>query len=185
MQPDDGPVLVTGASGGVGTVAIMLLSSLGYEVVAASGRGSENEAFLTELGASRIISREELARPCKPLESETWAAVVDCVGGEVLATAIAQTRYEGIVTACGLAGGIGLASTVMPFILRGVTLRGIDSVMASQPRRQRAWDRLATLVDTGKLADIYTTEPMANVPQLAQDIIAGKVRGRVVIDVNR
>ena len=183
-KPSDGPVLVTGASGGVGSTAIMLLSALGYEVVAASGRSGENEAFLTGLGASRLIGREDLARDAKPLEGETWAAVVDSVGDAVLATAIAQTKYEGIVAACGLAGGVGLKTTVMPFILRGVTLRGIDSVMASQARRQRAWDRLAELVDAAKLSEIYSVEPLANVPQIADDIIAGKVKGRVVIELN-
>lgn len=184
VKPADGPILVTGASGGVGSVAVTLLSKLGYDVVASSGRSAENRSFLTSLGASRIIEREELARPAKPLETETWAAVVDCVGGEVLATAIAQTKYEGVVTACGLAGGVSLPSTVMPFILRGVTLRGIDSVMASQTRRQRAWDRLAELIDPAKLAEIYTVEPLSAVPRLADKIIAGKVKGRVVIDVN-
>lgn len=183
-KPGDGPVLVTGASGGVGSTAIMLLSALGYEVVAASGRSGENEAFLTGLGASRLIGREDLARDAKPLEGETWAAVVDSVGDAVLATAIAQTKYEGIVAACGLAGGVGLKTTVMPFILRGVTLRGIDSVMASQARRQRAWDRLAELVDAAKLSEIYSVEPLANVPQISDDIIAGKVKGRVVIELN-
>ncbi|WP_333569134.1 MDR family oxidoreductase [Sphingorhabdus sp.] len=184
IKPGDGPVLVTGASGGVGSVAVMLLSALGYEVVAASGRAEDNEKFLSDLGASRLIGRNELARAAKPLEAETWAAVVDSVGSEVLATAIAQTRYEGIVAACGLAGGTGLASTVMPFILRGVTLRGIDSVMASQARRQRAWNRLAELVDKSQLASIYSVEAMSEVPRLAHEIIDGKIRGRVVIDVN-
>jgi acrylyl-CoA reductase (NADPH) len=183
-KPSDGPVLVTGASGGVGSTAVMLLSALGYEVVAASGRSDENEAFLKGLGASRLISREELARDAKPLEAESWAAVVDSVGDAVLATALAQTKYEGIVAACGLAGGAGLKTTVMPFILRGVTLRGVDSVMASQQRRQRAWDRLAELVDANKLAEIYSVEPMDRIPQLAEDIVAGKIRGRVVIDLN-
>jgi len=183
-KPGDGPVLVTGASGGVGSVAVMLLAALGYDVVAASVRTQENEGFLLDLGASRLIGREELARAAKPLEAETWAAVVDSVGAEVLATALAQTRYEGIVAACGLAGGTGLPTSVMPFILRGVTLRGIDSVMASQARRQRAWNRLAQLVDKARLASIYSVEPMSEVPRLASDIIDGKIRGRVVVDVN-
>lgn len=183
VWPGDGPVLVTGASGGVGSVAVMLLARLGYEVVAASGRSEASRAFLEGLGAGRVIGREELARDARPLEGETWAAVVDSVGDGVLATAIAQTRYEGIVTACGLAGGFALKTTVMPFILRGVTLRGIDSVMAAQPRRQRAWDRLAELVDLKKLRSIYAVEPMAQVPELADALLDGKVRGRVVIDV--
>jgi acrylyl-CoA reductase (NADPH) len=130
------------------------------------------------------VAREQLAREAKPLEAETWAAVVDTVGDKVLGAAIAQTRYEGIVAACGLAGGVGLPTTVMPFILRGVTLRGIDSVMASLPRRQQAWSRLAELVDPAKLAGIYRVEPLARVPELAAELLAGKIQGRVVIDVN-
>lgn len=184
VKPGDGPVLVTGASGGVGSVAVMLLARLGYEVVASTGRVAESKAFLEGLGASRLMGREELARDAAPLEAETWAAVVDCVGGKVLATAIAQTRYEGIVAMTGLTGGTALPITVFPFILRGVTLRGIDSVLASRERRQRAWNRLAALVDTSKLARIYTVEPLARVPALADQILAGQVRGRIVIDVN-
>lgn len=184
VLPEHGPVLVTGAAGGVGSVAVHLLAKLGYEVEAATGRAEETGDFLKGLGATGLLAREALARDCKPLEKEHWAAVVDCVGGQTLATALAQTRYEGIVTACGLAGGTGLPTTVMPFILRGVTLRGIDSVMASRERRQRAWDRLAELMDLEALAAISRTEPMSKLPELANDILAGKIRGRVVIDVN-
>jgi acrylyl-CoA reductase (NADPH) len=184
VKPGDGPVLVTGASGGVGSVAVMLLAKLGYEVVASTGRVNESKAFLEGLGASRLIGREELAREAAPLEAETWAAAVDCVGGQVLATVIAQTRYEGIVAMTGLTGGVALSTTVLPFILRGVTLRGVDSVLASRPRRQRAWNRLAELIDPVKLAGIYTKEPLARVLELADQILAGQVRGRVVIDVN-
>lgn len=184
VTPEDGPVLVTGAAGGVGCVAVMLLARLGYQVTACTGRVKQARTFLEGLGASQILDRQELARDPKPLESENWAAVVDTVGGNTLATAIAQTKYEGIVAACGLAGGAGLPGSVMPFILRGVTLRGIDSVMAPMARRQRAWDALAELIDQDKLATIYTTEPLANVPRLASDILAGKIKGRVVIDVN-
>lgn len=184
IKPEDGPVLVTGAAGGVGSVAVMLLAKLGYQVTASTGRVDEAREFLEKLGASEIIARENLARDPKPMEGEIWAAVVDTVGANTLATAIAQTKYEGIVTACGLAGGVGLPSNVMPFILRGVTLRGIDSVMAPLPRRQRAWDALAELVDHALLAEIYTVEPLTNVPQLATDILAGKIKGRVVIDNN-
>ncbi|MFM7274987.1 MAG: MDR family oxidoreductase [Gammaproteobacteria bacterium] len=182
-RPDDGPVLVTGAAGGVGSVAVMLLASLGYRVTAGTGRVAETETFLRGLGASDLLGREALARDTKALEAETWAAVVDTVGDKVLATALAQTRYEGIVTACGLAGGAGLPSSVMPFILRGVTLRGIDSVMASQPRRQAAWEALARLVDRARLRAIYRVEPLDAVPALAAELIAGRVRGRIVIDV--
>lgn len=184
VKPGDGPVLVTGAAGGVGSVAVMLLATLGYEVCAATGRVEETGEFLRSLGASRILDRAELARDSKPLEAETWAGVVDTVGDKVLATALAQTRYEGVVAACGLAGGAALPTTVMPFILRGVTLRGVDSVMAALERRQRAWDDLARLVDTDLLARIYRVEPMSAVPTLANEIIAGHIRGRVVIDVN-
>ncbi len=185
VQPDAGPVVVTGAAGGVGTVAIMLLAKLGYPVTAATGRVEEARALLEQLGASEIIPRAELARDAAPLEAERWAAAVDTVGANTLASVIAQTRYEGIVTACGLAGGAGLPTSVMPFILRGVTLRGIDSVMAAQPRRQRAWDELAKLVDRNLLRAIYQVEPLARVPELGRAILAGAIKGRVVIDVNR
>lgn len=184
ITPEHGPILVTGAAGGVGSVAISLLSGLGYSVTASTGRVDETSEFLTSLGADTIISREDLARDSKPMEKETWAAVVDTVGDKVLATALAQTKYEGLVAACGLAGGMGLPTSVAPFILRGVTLRGIDSVMASQPRRQRAWDALAELTDQQALATIYRTEPMSSLPKLAEQIIAGQIKGRVVIDVN-
>jgi len=184
IGPDAGPVLVTGASGGVGSIAVMLLDKLGYEVVAASGRAKDNQEFLRGLGAAEVIDRDELARDPKPLESERWAAAVDVVGGQVLSTVIAETRYEGLVAACGLAGGVGLNSTVMPFILRGVTLRGIDSVMASMERRRRAWSALSELIDKHKLREDYTVEPMSRVPELAEQILEGRIRGRVVIDVN-
>lgn len=184
VKPEDGKVLVTGASGGVGSVAVSLLSSLGYEVVASSGRTSENGDFLKGLGAAELIERHELARDSKPVESESWAAVVDCVGGKTLATAIAQTKYAGIVTMCGLTGGSELNTTVIPFILRGVRLVGIDSVMAPLALRQRAWNRLADVLDLDKLAEIYTVEPLAKVPELADKILQGQVKGRVVIDVN-
>ena len=184
VSPAAGPVLVTGAAGGVGSVAVMLLSGLGYTVTALTGRVQESGDFLRDLGAIDVMARDQLARDAKPLEAETWAAVVDTVGDKVLGTAIAQTRYEGIVAACGLAGGAALPTTVMPFILRGVTLRGIDSVMASIPRRQQAWNRLAELVDPAKLAQIYRVEPLARAPELAAELLAGKVQGRIVIDVN-
>lgn len=184
VTPKDGPILVTGAAGGVGSVAIMLLASLGYQVTAATGRVDEAKTFLESLGATAIIARAELARDAKPLEAELWAATVDTVGGKTLASALAQTKYEGIVAACGLAGGADLPSTVMPFILRGVTLRGIDSVMAPLARRQRAWAALAELIDHQLLAEIYKIEPLAKVPELAAEILAGKIKGRVVIDVS-
>ncbi|GMU45689.1 MAG: quinone oxidoreductase YhdH/YhfP family protein [Porticoccaceae bacterium] len=184
IKPDAGPVVVTGAAGGVGTVAIMLLAKLGYQVCAATGRVEEARPLLERLGAGELIARSELARDPAALETERWAAAVDTVGANTLASVIAQTRYEGLVAACGLAGGAGLPTTVMPFILRGVTLRGIDSVMAALPRRQRAWDELAQLVDRELLRAIYRVEPLARVPELAKAILAGQVQGRVVIDVN-
>lgn len=184
VKPEDGRILVTGASGGVGSVALSLLSSLGYQVTASSGRISENGDFLKDLGASSLIERDELSRDSKPMESETWAAVVDCVGGKTLVTAIAQTRYGGVVTMTGLTGGIDLPMTVMPFILRSITLRGIDSVLAPRELRQRAWDRLTEVLDLEKLSEIYTIEPLAKVPELADRILAGQIKGRVVIDVS-
>ena len=185
VKPEDGPILVTGAAGGVGTVAVSLLSTLGYEVHASTGRVEEQGDFLRGLGASALVARQDLARDSKPLEKELWAGVVNTVGNQVLATAIAQTKYEGVVTACGLAGGAALPSSVMPFILRGVTLRGIDSVMASLERRQRAWDALAATMNREHLAQLSREVPMSEVPDLAPKILAGEVAGRLVVDVNR
>jgi len=184
VQPEDGPILVTGAAGGVGSVAVSLLATLGYEVHASTGRVDSEGDFLQGLGAKALVPRSDLSRDCKPMERETWAGVVDTVGDKVLATAIAQTRYEGVVTACGLAGGAGLPTSVMPFILRGVTLRGVDSVMASQARRQRAWDALAEILDREQLREIYQLVPLSKVPDLAGQIVKGQVRGRLVVDVN-
>jgi len=144
VKPADGPVLVTGAAGGVGSVAVMLLATLGYEVCAATGRVEQTGEFLRSLGASRILDRAELARDSKPLEAETWAGVVDTVGDKVLATALAQTRYEGVVAACGLAGGAALPTTVMPFILRGVNLLGINSSATLRDLRLAVWKRIST-----------------------------------------
>ena len=183
LRPAHGPVLVTGAAGGVGSVAILLLAALGYEVTAVTGR-PETADYLRSLGASAVIGREELAREAKPLEKERWAGAVDSVGATTLATVLAQTRQEGLVAACGLAGGVGLPSSVMPFILRGVTLRGIDSVQCAMPRRVRAWHDLSRLLSPAVLARTAVTAPLAEVPALAAAILEGKVRGRVVIDVN-
>lgn len=183
VSPDAGPIVVTGATGGVGSVAVMLLAKLGYQVYAVSGK-AEAAKFLAELGAAETIAREELHRDCRPLESEQWAAAVDAVGSKTLATVLAQTKYGGIVTACGLAGGVDLPTSVMPFILRGVTLAGIDSVMAPREKRERVWQALAELVDKDQLARIYRVEPMSRVPELAEDIVNGRIKGRVVIDVN-
>ena len=183
ITPDRGPVLVSGAGGGVGSVAIMLLAKLGFQVAAITGRAALGD-YLKSLGASDILDRAEFARDAKPLEKERWAAGVDNVGANTLATMLATTKYEGLVAACGLAGGVLLPTSVMPFILRGVTLRGIDSVQAAMPRRLRAWADLAELLDRDKLRLATSREPLARVPELAKDILAGKVQGRVVIDVN-
>lgn len=183
VSPADGPALVTGATGGVGAVSVMLLARLGFEVTGATGK-ADGASFLKDLGAAETIGREELARESRPLESETWAAAVDSVGGTTLATTLAQTRRKGLVAAVGLAGGFKLPATVMPFILRGVTLSGIDSVMAPQDRRQRAWKALAERVDPEQLARISRVAPMSELPSLANDILDGKISGRVVIDVN-
>ena len=181
IQPDQGPVLVTGAGGGVGSVAVMLLSALGYEVHALSGRESLDD-YLKQIGASSIVARAELSRDSKPLESETWAAVVDTVGGQVLATAIAQTRSEGIVSACGNAGGIELNSTVFPFILRGVTLRGINSVTAPVELRQRAWSMLSQHIDEELLKLLTDREiGLSGIVETCGELLAGNIRGRVIV----
>lgn len=181
-QPAGGEVLVTGATGGVGSVAVALLSKLGYTVVAATGKAGE-EPYLKQLGAAGVMDRAELSAPGKPLQKERWAAVVDAVGSHTLANACAQTRYGGVVAACGLAQGADFPATVMPFILRGVTLAGIDSVMAPLTRRQQAWSRLARDLDPAKLDAIIEEVPLAQAPARAADLMAGKVRGRVVVKI--
>jgi acrylyl-CoA reductase (NADPH) len=180
MKPAAGEVLVTGATGGVGSVAIALLAQLGYNVVAATGKLSE-EAYLKALGATSIIDRATLSAPGKPFQKERWAGVVDAVGSHTLANALAQTKYGGVVAACGLAQGMDLATTVMPFILRGVTLAGVDSVMAPLAKRQRAWDRLAQNLDLAKLETMIDEVPLEGAIAKAQDLMDGKVRGRVVV----
>ena len=182
VHPADGEVLVTGATGGVGSVAVALLSKLGYTVVAATGKAAE-QTYLKQLGAASIIDRAELASPGKPLQKERWAAVVDAVGSHTLANACAQTRYGGVVAACGLAQGADFPATVMPFILRGVTLAGIDSVMAPLAKRQQAWDRLATDLDAAKLEAIAGEVPLTNAAQMAAQLMAGTVRGRVIVKI--
>ena len=182
LQPGDGEVLVTGATGGVGSVAVALLGKLGYRVVAATGKATE-EAYLKQLGAGSVIDRAELSAPGKPLQKERWAAVVDAVGSHTLANACAQTRYGGVVAACGLAQGTDFPSTVMPFILRGITLVGIDSVMAPLRKRQQAWERLATDLDPEKLELMVEEVPLSRASEKAADLMAGKVRGRVVIKI--
>lgn len=183
LDPSDGDVLVTGASGGVGSVAIALLASRGHRVVASTGR-VEEEPYLKSLGASDVIDRATLGSPGKPLQKERWAAVVDSVGSHTLANACAQVAYGGYVTACGLAQGMDFPGSVAPFILRGVTLFGIDSVMASQAKRRRAWARLASDLDRRLLATMTRSIPLDDAIAVAGDLMAGRVRGRVVVDVN-
>lgn len=180
VKPADGEVLVTGASGGVGSVAIALLSKLGFKVVAATGKMSQ-ELYLKSLGASALVDRATLAAPGKPFQKERWAAVVDVVGSHTLANALAQTRYGGVVAACGLAQAMDLPTTVMPFILRGVTLAGVDSVMAPLPKRQRAWDRLVQDLDVSKLESMVEEVPLEGAIERAQALMSGQVRGRVVV----
>ncbi len=182
VKPEDGPIIVTGASGGVGSVAIMLLAKLGYEVHAATGRPEEKD-YLVGLGAKDIVDRESLSGKPRPLGRETWAAAVDVAGGNMLANVIGQIKYDGIVAACGLAQSMDLPASVAPFILRGVTLAGVDSVMAPQARRQRAWNRLAEILPKDLLSTGTDTVELEAAPAVASAIMEGKIRGRVVVDV--
>ncbi len=182
VKAGDGEVLVTGATGGVGSVATALLAKLGYRVTAATGKPAEAD-YLMQLGATAVMDRAELAAPGKPLQKERWAAVVDAVGSHTLANACAQTRYGGVVAACGLAQGADFPSTVMPFILRSVTLAGIDSVMAPLARRQEAWDRLARDLDPALLEAIVEDCSLEEATARASDLMQGKVRGRIVVNI--
>ncbi len=183
--PAGGDVLVTGAAGGVGSVAIALLAGRGYRVIASTGRAEEAD-YLTSLGAAEVIDRSTLSEPNpRPLQAERWAAAIDAVGSHTLGNVVAGTRYGGVVAACGLAQGGDLPTSVYPFIIRGVTLTGVDSVMAPLALREEAWARLATELDLEKLAAMTTTIGLADVPATCADILAGKVRGRVVVDVAR
>jgi acrylyl-CoA reductase (NADPH) len=182
IVPDRGPVVVTGAAGGVGSVAISILSSLGYHVVASTGRNAESP-YLIDLGAAEVISREELSQPAKPLAKERWAGGVDAVGSHTLANALSMTSYGGAIAACGLAGGMDLPGSVAPFILRGVSLLGIDSVMAPKPVRLEAWRRIGTDLDLKKLSTLSRTMGFDGIVAAARDIVEGKVRGRVVVDM--
>jgi acrylyl-CoA reductase (NADPH) len=182
IKPGDGEVLVTGATGGVGSVATALLAKLGHRVTAATGKLGE-AAYLTGLGASTVIDRAELSTPGKPMQKERWAAVVDAVGSHTLVNALAHTRYGGVVAACGLAQGADLPGTVLPFILRGVTLAGIDSVMAPLAARRAAWARLAVDLDASALAAITEVVPLSQAIAKAHALMDGQVRGRVVVSL--
>jgi len=184
IDPGAGEVLVTGAAGGVGSVATAILGQLGFQVVASTGR-SESRAYLEGLGASQVIDRAPFSEPAvRALEAERWAGCIDSVGGNTLARVLAQLKYRGSVAAVGLAGGSKLDHTVIPFLLRGVNLLGIDSVMCPMPQRRAAWKRLESDLPLVKLEAMITTAPLSAVPKLAAEILQGKVRGRVVIDVN-
>jgi acrylyl-CoA reductase (NADPH) len=185
LSPASGDVLVTGAAGGVGSVAIALLSKLGYRVIASTGRRDSEATYLTGLGATEIINRADLSAPGRALGKERWAGAVDSVGSHTLVNVLAQTRYGGAVSACGLAQGMDLPGSVAPFILRGVTLVGVDSVMCPAPRRLEAWSRLAVDLDLGRLDAMSRHVGLTEVPGLAADILDGKIRGRLVVDVNR
>jgi len=184
VNPRDDEILVTGANGGVGSVAVSIMARLGYRVIASTGRPGEAE-HLKMLGAADIIDRSELSAPGKPLARERWAGVIDTVGSHTLANACASTRYRGAVAACGLAQGMDFPATVAPFIIRGVTLYGIDSVMAPHSLRLEAWQRLAKDLDAVKLAAITTEIGLSEVIPICSDLLEGKVRGRVVVDVTR
>ncbi len=184
LQPGNGPVLVTGAAGGVGSVATALLAGLGYEVAAVTGR-PEAADYLTGLGASQIVARSDINEVTKrPLEAETWAGCIDAVGGDMLARVLGQMKYGASVAAVGLAGGMGLPATVIPFLLRGINLLGIDSVMQPYDNRVRAWARLAQDLPMNKLEAMIQPAVLADLPALGRDILKGQIKGRVVVDVN-
>ncbi|QAU48508.1 MDR family oxidoreductase [Bradyrhizobium guangzhouense] len=182
VSPKSGPVVVTGAAGGVGSVATALLSRLGYHVIASTGRASEAD-YLKSLGAAEVTDRNELSAPAKPLAKERWAGGVDSVGSTTLANLLSMTRYGGAIAACGLAAGMDLPSSVAPFILRGVCLLGIDSVMCPIEPRKAAWQRLASDLDRAKLAEITTEISLDQVPEWGAKILAGQVRGRIVVKI--
>jgi acrylyl-CoA reductase (NADPH) len=184
LQPGDGDVLVTGATGGVGSVAVALLAGLGFTVTASTGRPQEAE-YLQVMGAQHVIDRSTFSAAGRPLQSERWAGAVDTVGSHTLANALAQTKWNGAVAACGLAGGADLPSTVMPFILRGVTLYGVNCVFQSNAVREQAWSLLATHVKPEQLAQMTHEVALSDIVQASNDLLAGRIRGRTVVDVNR
>jgi len=183
ITPESGEILVTGANGGVGSVSIALLAKRGYTVIASTGRPEEAE-YLKSLGAKDTVNRSEFSEPGKPLAKERWAAAIDCVGSHTLANVCASIKYGGVVAACGLAQGMDLPATVAPFILRGVTLRGVDSVYVPLERRQLAWDRLATDLEPEVLESVAKVVGLSEVIPMAEDMMAGKIRGRMIVDVN-
>lgn len=182
LTPDRGAILVTGASGGVGSVAVALLADLGYRVIASTGRAEESD-YLKALGAAEVIDRATLSEAGRPIGTPRWAGAIDSVGSHTLANVLAQTDYRGVVAACGLAQGLDLPASVLPFILRNITLAGIDSVNAPMAVRQKAWARLASGLDLGKLASTTAEITLADVPAVAANILQGKVRGRTVVKV--
>jgi acrylyl-CoA reductase (NADPH) len=182
ITPERGPIIVTGAAGGVGSVAVALLSKLGFQVIAATGRLQE-EPYLRGLGAAEVLDRKELSAPGKPLGKERWAGAIDSVGATTLANVLAGTRYGGAVAACGLAGGMDLPATVAPFILRAVSLLGIDSVMCPQAVRREAWKRLASDLDRGKLQTMTNEIQLPGVLVAAPAILDGRIRGRIVVKI--
>ncbi|MCO4756924.1 MAG: oxidoreductase [Oceanospirillaceae bacterium] len=184
VTPDKGTIVVTGAAGGVGSVAVSVLNKLGYKVAAVTGRESTHE-YLRALGADTLLSREEMEKPSEPMEGPRWAGAIDTVGSTMLARVLAETDYRGVVTACGLAGGLELPSTVMPFILRNVRLQGIDSVMCPVEVRTEAWNRLLTDLPKEALGDITNVIGLSEVSQAAVNILQGKVRGRTLVDPNK
>jgi acrylyl-CoA reductase (NADPH) len=183
IRPDSGTVLVTGASGGVGSIAVAILAKLGYRVAAVSGK-ADAAAFLHGLGAAEILTRDEMSQPPRPLEGQRWAGAVDTVGGTLLARVLAETNYGGCVAACGLAGGADLPTTVMPFILRNVSLRGVDSVACPIGRRKTAWQRLVDDLPPAALGEIGQVAGLDDLPALAEKITRGEIRGRVIVDPN-
>ncbi len=184
VTPDDGPVIVTGAAGGVGSLSVALLARLGFEVAAVTGR-PETQEYLGELGATTFLTRDQMNEPARPMESETWAGAVDTVGSAILAKVISQMKYHGVVTACGLAAGPDLPTTVLPFILRAVRLIGIEGVMTPTPVRVAAWSRLAELLPSEVLASMTEVIPMSELLERGPSILAGQVRGRWVVDPHR
>jgi len=182
ITPEQGPVLVTGASGGVGSYSVNLLARLGYQVIASSGRASDHAYLIDTLGAASVIDREELSQPGKPLAKERWAAAIDSVGSQTLANVLAATQRSGAVAACGMAQGLDLPASVAPFILRGVTLTGVDSVMCPKPLREQAWQRLGELMDSERLSKLSRVIPLSEAREGAQALLDGKVQGRLIVD---